>query len=351
MAKNNDLTQKTMSPVATTFKLPKFVRNILIGLGVLIIVIVLIVLMLLVLQAGKKSYKSLHSRITNKSETLSFYNKIAEQQKKNAVLQKKVNQAKKTLRDCQEGLTACPDKVLSQQIFSRRLDSITPFKMSDETGKGNNDTVSSGTSSIQSVDAQTVLHPGYIIQAGQVIHAVLGNAIDSSLPGLVIGHLTEDVWSSDGSRVLMPRFTKLVGHYQGQVVQGMARINIIWDRASTPKPNPLSIDLESQSYDALGRAGQKADSIDSHFLQRFGMASLLSIIGASVATQGVGATDTQNSSDAMRQGIAASFQSASSTALSQGMAIPPTLHIYQGARITITVAKDLNFYKVVAHNG
>lgn len=341
------------SPVATKYRLPKFVRRILWGVGMGILALIIVILTAKSFFSVKKVVKDVGSSITNKSGVLQYREKLLAQinaaNKKTVETLKKTKKLKHDAAVCAAGLPNCNDKkLLAQRALEHRSDPLSPFKVG-KTSKGNNDTVSSGHSSMDSVDAQKILHPGYIISAGQSLHAVLNNAIDSTQPGLVTGHLTDDAWSSDGSRILLPRFTKLVGHYDGRVKNGQASIYVIWDRASTPKPNPLSIDLDSETYDALGRAGQKADSIDSHFFQRFGMASLMSIIGASVATQGVESNDSENSSNAMREGVAASFQTAAGTALAQGMAIPPTMHVYQGARITIMVSKDLNFYKVLPH--
>jgi type IV secretory pathway VirB10-like protein len=347
-------TTPTRSPVRANHTLPAWLKKLTLTLGVIIAVIIILVLALKGFFYFKE--KPLSNAITSKLDKHNNVNPEAAQllailhhnRAKKAALEQKLQKDTaviQTKADCAVGMATCPDKkTITIKVLSHRLDPISPFTDSGQRG-GNNDTVSSGHSVIASVDGQAILHPGYIIQAGQIIHAVLHNAIDSTLPGIVTGHLTRDVWSSDGSRVLLPRGSSIVGHYAGTVLAGQARLDIIWDRVSTPPPHPLAVDLESQTDDALGRAGQKADSIDAHFFQRFGMAALVSMIGAGVSTHGVSDGTQENSANAYQQGIGQSFQAAANVSLAQGLAIPNTIHVYQGSRITITAAKDINLYQ------
>jgi type IV secretion system protein VirB10 len=214
---------------------------------------------------------------------------------------------------------------------------------------GNNDTLSNGSSIIKSVDAEQILHPSFVITAGTEIHGVMETAIDSELQGVVTATVSEDVWSEDGKRILIPRGSKVVGEYSGSHGQSATRIYIIWQRVTTPPPASIAIDVDSPSADALGRSGQEADSIDTHFFERFGEASLLSIIGAGVSTQGVSPDTNYNSSNAYQQGVATGFQETATQTLQNSSSIPDTLHVYQGQRINIMVHQDLNFYAILNH--
>lgn len=59
--------------------------------------------------------------------------------------------------------------------------------------------------------AEILANPGQTIVQGTMIEAVLETAVDSSLPGNVAAIVSQDVWSMDMSRVLIPRGAKLYG--------------------------------------------------------------------------------------------------------------------------------------------
>ena len=193
-----------------------------------------------------------------------------------------------------------------------------------------------------SVSATKIAHPEKTIAQGELIHAVLETAINSDLPGMVRAVVTEPVYSYVGSDVLLPKGSRLVGQYASLAGNGSAtnRVYIMWNRVITPKGT--SVMINSPSSDGLGTSGQGADSIDSHFWHVFGNATLMSIIGAGTANLGVTPGDQPNSSDAYRGAIADSFQQTAGKMLSQNMNIAPTLHINQGARINVFVAKDID---------
>jgi type IV secretion system protein VirB10 len=102
-------------------------------------------------------------------------------------------------------------------------------------------------------------------------------------------------------------------------------------------PNGVAIKLSSPVTDTLGRAGLDG-KVDRHFLQRFGSALLLSIIGVGgelLAAQSNSSQIVINSSGEA-YGIA-------QAALEGSVNIPPTIRIPQGAPIRIFVARDLIF--------
>ena len=184
-----------------------------------------------------------------------------------------------------------------------------------------------------------------IIAEGNFIHAILESATNSDLPGSLRAIVSEPVYSEDGSRVLIPRGSRLIGEYKSGMLQGQTRIFIVWQRLITPEG--YSVQIGSSGIDPLGVAGVGADSIDRHFWQRFGTASLLSMIGAGAATVGVSGEDQNNSASTYRSAIANSFSQSASQSLQQDGMIAPTLRTMQGKPIMVFVAKDLQFENAV----
>ena len=194
----------------------------------------------------------------------------------------------------------------------------------------------------EAVPARLLRTTGYTITEGTVIPAIMETAINSQLPGLVRALNSADVYSHDGSQLLIPKGSRLVGRYQSSTRRGQVRVFIIWTRIL--RADGLSVLINSPGTDPLGRAGLEGD-VDTHFFQIFGAAILLSILDAgldigieSVREQGNNNTNIgQNESGLSRAG---------EIALQDSIRIQPTIHIDQGTRISIMVARDLDFEAV-----
>jgi type IV secretion system protein VirB10 len=199
---------------------------------------------------------------------------------------------------------------------------------------------------IVSVSAKRLAHPELTVPAGELIPAILETAINSELPGMVRAITTQDVYSLSGGNLLIPKGATLVGQFNANVVAGQSRMLVVWNRVQMS--NGVMVTLNSPGTDTLGRAGQGADYIDRHFIERFGSSALLSILGAYSANSGVNGQTEYNSESQYRTAISGSFQQASRQALEQGMMIKPTLQINQGTRINVFVAHDLDFNGVGA---
>jgi len=175
----------------------------------------------------------------------------------------------------------------------------------------------------------------YLLAEGTSIDCSLETAIDSSLPGLVRCLTATDVWSADGTVVLIEKGSQLVGETRAQVRQGMARVFVLWTRARTPMG--VVVPLASPGADSLGRSGLEGE-VDTHFFERFGAAILISVIDgaiqAAASTRGDGDTVVLNSS---------SSQDILTEVLRSTVSIPPTVKVPQGERIKIIAARDLDF--------
>lgn len=199
--------------------------------------------------------------------------------------------------------------------------------------------------SIESVDAVALPHPEHTLSAGEFIPATLETAVNSDLPGMVRALTARDVYALTGNRVLIPKGSRLIGQYSsGSVGDAQTRLLVSWTRVQLP--NGIVVTLNSPSADSLGRAGQGADAIDRHFIERFSSGFLFSVLGATTATLGVNQTEEFNSASAYRMGLANSLQDSARDSLQQTKRIQPTLHIDQGAAINVFVARDLNFFNV-----
>lgn len=208
-----------------------------------------------------------------------------------------------------------------------------------------------------------------LIAQGTFIRGILETAIQSDLPGMVRAVTSENVWSFDGRRVLIPSGSRLIGEYKSGMAQGQTRVFIVWTRLL--RSDGVSVQLASIGTDNLGRSGS-AGYVDNHYLERYGSAVLLSLVGgvsqfiaglgqSSQNQQGrtitttdpvTGQTSTTtiqpdgmlgNARQIGAQQVSQTLTNLANEALKNSINIPPTIHINQGTPITVFVRRDLDF--------
>ena len=195
-----------------------------------------------------------------------------------------------------------------------------------------------GGKQAQVAEAQQMGNLDRVIPQGAIIGAVMETALNSDLPGYARAVVTKDVLSFDGSSVLIPAGSRVIGEYNSGVAQGASRIFIIWSRLI--RPDGVSIALGSPAVDELGRGGL-GGKVNRHFLQRFGGAILLSVL-----TGGISAlTASLSRSSAVVVSTSSEATNLAGQAL-KGTDIPPTIKTQQGALVLIFVARDLDFTAV-----
>lgn len=197
----------------------------------------------------------------------------------------------------------------------------------------------------EAVSARLLRTTGYTITEGTIIPAIMETAINSQLPGLVRALNSADVYSHDGSQLLIPKGSRLVGRYQSSIRRGQVRVFIIWTRIL--RADGLSVLINSPGTDPLGRAGLEGD-VDTHFFQIFGAAILLSVLdtGLDIGLEMARDQGSNNTNIGHGSFNGSGLDRAGELALQDSIQIQPTIHIDQGTRISIMVARDLDFEAV-----
>jgi type IV secretion system protein VirB10 len=181
--------------------------------------------------------------------------------------------------------------------------------------------------------ATTLQNLDAVVPQGAVIPAVMETAINSDLPGLARAMVTRDVRSFDGSTVLIPRGSRVIGQYKSGVALGASRVFVIWTRVI--RPDGVTIQIGSPAADPLGRGGLTGE-IDRHFFTRFGGSILMSVLNAGVAAVSNVRTNSQ-----IYIGSAAEAANLANSA--KPSTTSPTIQTAQGAPVTVFVARDLDF--------
>ena len=187
--------------------------------------------------------------------------------------------------------------------------------------------------------AEAIANPSNTVIQGTMIQAVMETALDSSLPGQTRAIISEDVFSYDGSRLLIPRGSRLIGRYRSGIEIAQKRVTIAWDRIVLP--NNQTVQISSFGGDELGRSGVTG-FVDTRFDERFGSAALISIISAapSVAASQV---EDETTADVLED-VGDDLADATDSVIGEYLSIGPVIYVDQGARVTVMVDRDLEIF-------
>lgn len=210
-----------------------------------------------------------------------------------------------------------------------------------------------------------------LVAEGTMIRGFLETAINTDLPGMVRSVVREDVYSLDGRRVLIPKGSRLVGEYKSGLARGQKRVFVVWNRMI--RSDGVSVRIGSPGTDNLGRGGM-GGRIDTHWLERYGSAIMLSVIGGAaeylssladpddngpsrittidpitgrqiITEFGGGENDAR--AIAFERGSRALEQLAED-AFKDSQNIPPTIYVDQGTPIIVFLRRDLDFSALYA---
>ncbi|HVJ02535.1 MAG TPA: TrbI/VirB10 family protein [Sphingomonas sp.] len=169
---------------------------------------------------------------------------------------------------------------------------------------------------------------------GTLIPAVLETGFDSNRAGFARAIVSRNVIGFDGTRVLIPRGSRLIGEYRSDAGPGQNRALINWTRLI--RPDGATINIGSPAADRVGRTGIRAD-VDTHFFERFSGAILQSVLdfGVNLALR--------NSNAPVIVPLPNNNGSAIQSRFNQ---VPRTLSVKPGTSISVFVARDLDFTEV-----
>lgn len=174
---------------------------------------------------------------------------------------------------------------------------------------------------------------------GTNIPCALRTEIISTFAGLVTCNVISDVYSANGSTLLIEKGSSVFGNQSIALEQGQARVFVTWSDIQTPEG--VSIQIDSLGTGSLGASGVDA-WVDNHFKERFGGAILLAFIDDAFATlansQAESNISTENSTD--------NASNMAAIALENSINIPPTGYVPIGTRLNILVARDIDMSSV-----
>lgn len=217
---------------------------------------------------------------------------------------------------------------------------------------------SAAASVVQTSVSTNLADPSRTVVQGTIISAVLETAIDTQLPGYLRAQVMQPVFSFDGSRILMPQGTILIGQFNNDVDLAQKRVLIAWNRAVTP--DGKSVALGAAGTDRLGRAGTLGN-VDNRYLTKFGAAAVISAItiAPSMIAKSVGGGKSSGNGTTINVGgssgsgsgggqaiagsVGGSLGGQTSGIMEKYLDLPPVIRVPQGEEIRVFVNRDLVF--------
>ncbi|WP_109426997.1 type IV secretion system protein VirB10 [Aggregatibacter kilianii] len=177
---------------------------------------------------------------------------------------------------------------------------------------------------------------------GTQIPCVLQTRLVTDHPSILICQVTKNIFSADGSTLLIERGSKVFGEQKKAIITGQNMAFVSWSEVDTP--NGVRVRIDSLGTDSLGASGVNV-WVDEKWGKRFGSAILLSFIkdalstGSQVASRNSNGTIVYENSEQNTGRMA-------EIALENSINIQPTGYALQGQLINILVARDIDFSSV-----
>ena len=175
---------------------------------------------------------------------------------------------------------------------------------------------------------------------------ILTTKIINELAGFTSCTLTQNLYGADGKVVLLERGSEVSGEYGVSNQAGQRRLFIVWTRVRTPEG--VEVDLESPAADPLGTSGVPG-YLEQRWTERIGAALLLSVMKDTITLAMAAAQPSQSAGSVVvtpGQNTIATGQDLAEQVLKQTINVKPTLYINEGSRVSIFVARDLDFSSV-----
>ena len=186
----------------------------------------------------------------------------------------------------------------------------------------------------------------YQIMAGTIIPASLITGINSTVPGTVIAHITQNMYdTATGKYLLIPRGSKAIGEYNygSSVRAGQSRLMLTINRIIRPDTSSIEIEKFSAA-DLQGHSGVEGD-VNNHWGPIIGSAVLGALINYGAGALANKAPNSNSLYPSAQQNAivnaGAGFSSVTQNIANRALSMPPTITLPAGYLFNITVNKDL----------
>lgn len=233
--------------------------------------------------------------------------------------------------------------VEKRRFLGETLVILDSSKKSPENGKSSdsegslNDMLAGGVYPPGST--KILLNRNLLLIHGTQIPCALQTRVITDQPSILICQITKDIFSSDGSTLLIEQGSKAFGEQKKAIITGQNMAFVNWSEIETP--HGVRIRIDSLGTDSLGASGIDV-WVDEKWGKRFGGAIILSFIQDALATAS-SAADNRDSDTVVYENSERNSGRMAEIALENSINIQPTGYANQGQLINILVARDIDF--------
>ncbi|MBN9542906.1 MAG: TrbI/VirB10 family protein [Alphaproteobacteria bacterium] len=183
------------------------------------------------------------------------------------------------------------------------------------------------------------------ITRGTWINLILYNDIISDVKGPVQAYVKNDVYSTDGTKKVLPAYTMVLGEFKPLENHGDRRLNVVFKEFITPQGSHIILTGESIAHDLQGRTGLSGivDNRTGDKYKEAGIAASI-VAGSQLAIP--------YNDERLRLGIYPLMKemgNVSSEVLRQKLNIKPSIEIPSGTNISILLNETITLPE--AHGG
>jgi type IV secretion system protein TrbI len=180
----------------------------------------------------------------------------------------------------------------------------------------------------------------YRLMEDTILETVLVNRLTGASVGPVITMVTSDVFSENGSHLLIPKGTRLLGSVRSVGSVNQERLFVAFHRMIMPDGYSVSLD-KFQGLDVVGQTGLR-DLVNHHYIQIFGASLALAAVSATTQIGNSGGNyGTYDWGVEMRNGVSQGLGQTAQRVMERFMNILPTFTIRERARVKVMLAGDL----------
>ncbi|MFQ0972238.1 type IV secretion system protein VirB10 [Gilliamella sp. BG6] len=178
---------------------------------------------------------------------------------------------------------------------------------------------------------------------GTQIPCALRTRLVTDQPSILICQVTKDIFSADGTTLLIERGSNVFGEQKKAIITGQNMAFVNWSEVDTP--HGVRIRIDSLGTDSLGASGINV-WVDEKWGKRFGGSIMLSFIQDALATASTTAQNNSSKNEVVYDNSEKNTGRMAEIALENSINIQPTGYANQGQLINILVARDIDFSNV-----
>jgi len=169
----------------------------------------------------------------------------------------------------------------------------------------------------------------------------LENGVDSTLAGMIVAQVSDDVYDAAHRAVVIPRGSKAIGEYSNATTQAQARLYCTIDTIQLPNYTELHV-TNLPCVDLNGQAGVPA-RVDTHRGRAMSDVALMSVLaaGTQLAQPQASVFEAPSVGSSIAGAVGTQIGNLGTQELSRSLALGPTLHVDEGTKFAAIVKTDI----------